>query len=257
MPSNWRPIGVLVGMACGLAVMPGSAVAQVGAPTMEDFEAAPPQFREEVSGGLIEVAPEERVRQNVEGDPPSDDPRDFNGMYNRLSRPGENPFARPEYPEGSILRELPARPRNLGERACLFASFPGLSSYSTTIVQNEDSIVFLMEENHGLRWARFADSRDYTPQGSYQGDSIARWQGDTLVIDTVAVKVEGWERMLHYVEHFRKNDDGNIEIEQFVMELGGALTPVGSLTLRWRPDLFYVEDICEDLGEEFGVGYSE
>ncbi|WP_313803739.1 hypothetical protein [Sphingobium sp.] len=264
----WRA-GLLTGLAAGgfLAASPG--IGQVGQATDEDFQEAPPQFREALSGGRIKPDESELTRQNVQGVPPSADPRDFNGMYNFLRKPraggpGGGPGGAPGGAGGPPPMPRPAaaggapagggRQPNIGSRACQFA-FPGLTSYSTTIVMNDRSVIFLMEENHALRWARFTDRHQANFTPTYSGDSIAKWEGNTLVVDTEGVKVEGQAATDHYVEKFAKLPDGNIAIDRFRVDASGALTPAEQVTLRWRPDLHYVEDICEDLGEAFGVNY--
>lgn len=259
-------------VAGALAILQaGPVVAQVGAPTDDDFKDAPPQFRESLTGGRIKPDASELVRQDVKGAPPSKDPRDFNGMYNFLrtpqpkaggGTPGGPPPAYGAAPEGGgPPKARPAGPpagggraSNVGARACLY-SFPSLTSYSTTIVMNATSVIFLMEENHALRWARFADAHQANFTPSYSGDSIARWDGNTLVVDTIGVKAEGKTDTAHYIERAIKLPDGNIAIDRFQVGADGVQTPLEKVTLRWRPDLHYVEDICEDFGEAFGVNY--
>lgn len=261
--------------AMGLWAMP--AMAQVGAATLDDIVDAPPQFKEALSGGKIKPQASELTRQNIQGAPPSKDPRDLNGMYNFLRAPGGAPRApggappgggAPSggYAAGGAAPGGPppggppagglASPRvsNVGAGACVINTFAGLTSYSTTILINARQVLFLMEENHLLRWATFADKHDPAAKPSFTGDSIARWDGDTLVIDTTQVATRGKPGTDHYVERMTKQADGNIAIERF-RDTDGQLTPVEKVTLRWRPDLHYVEDICEDFGEAFGIGY--
>jgi hypothetical protein len=116
-------------------------------------------------------------------------------------------------------------------------------------------VIFLMEENHALRWARFTDTHQANFVPSYSGDSIARWDGNTLVVDTIGVRAEGKTDTAHYVERASKLPDGNIAIDRFQVGADGVEAPLEKVTLRWRPDLHYVEDICEDFGEAFGVNY--
>lgn len=260
------------------------AQAQVGAPSEDDLKAAPPQFRSAVSGGKFKPADEELNRPVLNATPPSADLRDFNGIYSALRRTGTAggpPAPRPAGATGPAPEPVPGSPNgpsptgagaagpgysapaapggggrsNVGSRACVYRSFPGLTSYSTTIIQNDWSIVLLMEENHPMRWARFTDKHDPAFTPNYSGDSIAHWEGNTLVIDTVGVKVEGGSDLKHYVEKLEKQPNGNILIERFEVKADGTQQSVDKSGLRWRPDLHYVEDICEDLGEAFGSEY--
>jgi len=266
MSARWRNHRRTGLCACVLAMgawgMP--AMAQVGAATLDDIADAPPQFKEALSGGKIKPQASELTRQNIQGAPPSQDPRDLNGMYNFLRAPG-GPGGAPRAPGAAPPGGPPPRgaapgglasPRvsNVGAGACVINNFAGLTSYSTTILINPRQVLFLMEENHLMRWARFADTHDPAAKPSFTGDSIARWDGDTLVIDTTQVATRGKPDTDHYVERMTKQADGNIAIERF-RETDGQLAPVEKVALRWRPDLHYVEDICEDFGEAFGIGY--
>lgn len=260
-------------IAGGLLWLPLAAMAQVSSASDADIQDAPPQFKSSLSNGRIKPDASELTRQNIQGAPPSQDPRDFNGMYNFLRDPGGSPGAlagggKAGGPPGGAAKPggaggLPGgsgppgggRPTNLGAGACVVNSFGGLTSYSTTILINPREVMFLMEENHVLRWATFADWHKADAQPSYTGDSIARWDGDTLVIDTTQVAARGKPGTDHYVEKAAKLPNGNIAVERFKADDSGALQPVEKVTLRWRPDLHYVEDICEDFGEAFGIGY--
>lgn len=262
--------------ATALAMIALPAAAQVGSVSDDDIKDAPPQFRSDLSHGRIKPSDSELVRQNIEGAPPSADPRDFNGMYNFLRKPmprpggggpgggggspgGPPPGGRPGGPSpggpGTAAANGGPRPSSVGAGACVISGFPGLTSYSTTILIDPRQVAFLMEENHLLRWAPFAERHDPAAVPSFGGDSIARWDGNTLVIDTTQVRTRGVATLGHYVERFTKQPDGNIAIDRFQVADDGTQKPVEQVTLRWRPDLHYVEDICEDLGEAFGVGY--
>jgi hypothetical protein len=55
------------------------------------------------------------------------------------------------------------------------------------IVQTRDAVVILTEYGPDLRIIPFTDKHGPATQGSVLGDSIARWEGDTLVIETVGL----------------------------------------------------------------------
>jgi len=55
------------------------------------------------------------------------------------------------------------------------------------IVQTRDAVVILTEYGPDLRIIPFTDKHGPAIQGSLLGDSIARWEGDTLVIETVGL----------------------------------------------------------------------
>jgi hypothetical protein len=86
------------------------------------------------------------------------------------------------------------------------------------IVQTRDAIVVHAEMIHEARIIHM-DGRPHLPPGIrlWTGDSIGRWEGDTLVVDTTnfndgggfygdAGGNFGWDRNLHLVERFRLFD---------------------------------------------------
>jgi hypothetical protein len=88
------------------------------------------------------------------------------------------------------------------------------------IVQSPDVIAILFENQHTFRIIH-TDGRshpqDYDP--TWFGDSIGRWEGDTLVVDTIGVDDRTWldtaghehSDKLHLVERFQKVDSSNIK----------------------------------------------
>lgn len=82
--------------------------------------------------------------------------------------------------------------RPLGERCLVgFGSsggppmLPVLYNNHYQIVQNEDYIMILVEMNHDARIIRLNSKHlggEYTP---WMGDSVGRWEGDTLVVETI------------------------------------------------------------------------
>ena len=90
------------------------------------------------------------------------------------------------------------------------------------IVQTPRLIVILYEENTVFRQI-FLDGRKLAadPEPRWMGYSVGRWDGDTLVVDTVGVNEQSWlDRMghphsasLHVIERFRRRDVGHLEVE--------------------------------------------
>ncbi len=82
--------------------------------------------------------------------------------------------------------------RPLGERCMVgFGSsggppmLPVLYNNHYQIVQNEDYVMILVEMNHDVRIIRLNSKHMSPDHKPWLGDSIARWDGDTLVVETV------------------------------------------------------------------------
>jgi hypothetical protein len=109
--------------------------------------------------------------------------------------------------------------RPLGERCLLgFASTsgpPALPDYFYNnlhqIVQTPDSVMILTEMVHDARIVRM--NAQHVPKNIrlWLGDSVGRWEGDTLVVDTTnfnsKTRFRGSSEDLHVVERFTRVDD--------------------------------------------------
>ncbi|MGC3982893.1 MAG: hypothetical protein QM808_16705 [Steroidobacteraceae bacterium] len=120
--------------------------------------------------------------------------------------------------------------------------------YPTHIFMTEDRVTIIQEENHRTRRIYINGQHVKDGKPTYGGDSIATWDGDTLVVETINIKGQEGQTL---VERIRKTDGGRT-LENVSTTNGGAAT---TSLMAWRPDLDWVEDICEDFGEAFGEGY--
>ena len=90
--------------------------------------------------------------------------------------------------------------------------------YPFQIIQNPRYVVFLFEQNNWFHIVPFRDAHSKEPNPTWFGESIANWEGDTLVIDTIGFN--GFTRLdtrgnphsdkLHLVQTFRRTDAGHI-----------------------------------------------
>src|SRR5437588_3052824 len=137
----------------------------------------------------------------------------------RNVRPTSDQTAREDDPgfEGNGAYDDPER-RPLGERCLMgFGSTSGppiLPNYFYNnlhqIVQTRDSVVILTEMVHDARMVRM--NAEHLPKTitKWMGDSVGRWEGDTLVVDTTnfseKTRVRGSTANLHIVERFTRVD---------------------------------------------------
>jgi hypothetical protein len=90
--------------------------------------------------------------------------------------------------------------------------------YPIQIMQNETHVAFLFEQNTWFHVVPFRSAHAEDDHPTWFGDSIAKWDGDTLVIDTV--DFNGYTRLdtrghphsdrLHLVQTFRRTDAGHL-----------------------------------------------
>jgi hypothetical protein len=114
--------------------------------------------------------------------------------------------------------------RNLSERCLLgFNSGPPMlpSAYNNNvqIAQTNDTVLLLNEMIHNARIVPL-DGRPHGRLLQWVGDSRGRWQGDTLVVDTINFSVanfRGASPQMHLVERFTRRDADTL-IYEFTVE---------------------------------------
>ncbi len=145
---------------------------------------------------------------------------------------------------------------DLPQAHCLPGSPPVFAgaSFTTKFVQTPDLLVILFEDLPGFRQV-FLDDRGHpeNPDPTWMGHSIGRWEGDTLVVDTVGFNDRGWTRFfprteaMRLVERYRRIDYGHLEVIVTYDDPGVFMEP-WTQRMVWdlAPDLEIMEYVCEN-----------
>ncbi len=159
------------------------------------------------------------------------------------------------------------------------------------VLQQPGEVTFLYFEDHEVRHVRMNQQHPAMVTPSWYGDSVGHFEGDTLVIDTVGIKVGphamvDWygtphSPALHVVERYRLVDyerakEGlerdakeNFQVQQdmidphyrgkllqlaFTVEDAGVFTMPWSATMTYRPQLGqWEESICAENFSKYGT----
>jgi hypothetical protein len=130
------------------------------------------------------------------------------------------------------------------------------SPYPIEIVQTAGRMTFLHEVAHNVRriWLNRPHPRNLA--STYMGDSVAHWEEDTLVVDTVGlndrtfIDDEGSSHSdkLRTIERYRKLDGGS-KLEM-IITVEDPVTLERPYSYRriyhWRPDIRPQEYVCEE-----------
>ena len=266
------------------ALLAGRAYAQIEKPTESELDAAPKQFQALVHGKSKFITP---INQGFSGKGnirppdavpvvtipnPSHDPRDFTGYWYDPDAPGG------QLPGGGVPVPLADAPPGLvrttkidAERLCIVDLGP--EPESGRIYQNKYKLT--MVYNNQLRARRIYFAGHHTPNAPLtgNGDSIAHWEGNTLVVDTIALRgfISGLDATLegglhkiliasphlHVVERITKSSDGSTLTDQETWTDPSVSAMPYHLTVKYQ----YIQDPlgydfeCEDVGDEFGLDY--
>ena len=224
------------------------------------------------------------------------DPRDFNGLWllaggglddpegsgSPTGAPGGNKDlsddwgfdTRPQL-KGPYLREYQQRraaDRKAGRDfmvTCKPNGMPALTAgpYANEILQNAKQINWF-QEFPGETWRIYLDGRPHPNPAEYPatltGHSTGRWEGDTLVVDTVNIRTDtllfgqgrstnhlGHSEKMHIVQRLHLLDKDHLQIKGTVTDPQALVTPWQyTLTYHRHPGEEIVEYLCDDNNRE-------
>jgi hypothetical protein len=126
--------------------------------------------------------------------------------------------------------------------------------YLVKLVQTPSLLVMLLEDFVSMRQV-FLDGRAHPKDAnpSWYGHATGKWDGDTLVIDTVGFNDQGWigiypiTEMLHVTERYHRRDLAHLDIEITIDDPGTFKRP-WKLTMVWdlAPKEEIQEYVCDD-----------
>ena len=131
-----------------------------------------------------------------------------------------------------------------------------LQPFPFQMVQTPKEIVMIYEYDHTVRQI-FIDGRKHPDDilPTYMGHSIGKWEGDTLVVDTVGFNEKTWldrdghphSDQLHIIERFHRIDFDNMTIDLNIQDPKALAKPwVSQLSVQLRPSWDIMELVCTD-----------
>ena len=145
-----------------------------------------------------------------------------NGTGDNLQLVGDytNPIMKPRAAE-VVKKHGEIALKGIGDPTPRNQCWPGgvpfvFSDRPTQLLQTPDKIVILYGYNHQVRYVRLNQPHPAQVTPSWYGDSVGHYEGDTLIIDTVGVKVGPFAMVdwygtphteaLHVIERYRLLD---------------------------------------------------
>jgi hypothetical protein len=149
------------------------------------------------------------------------------------------------------------------EARCLPAGVPRMAPYPWKIVQQPKLMVFLFEGNIHTYRQIFLDGRGHPddPDPTWYGHSIAKWEGDTLVVDSIGFNDKFWfdfaahphTEKLHITERYRRPDYSHLDYEVVIDDPGAYTKP---FTMYGHSPLVedseIIEYICNENNQDVG-----
>jgi len=200
----------------------------------------------------------------------SDDPRDFSGPWSAMLITGT----------GELL-DVPSKVRpgpqiiSPYEATRLCSGPSGFLSNGFNVLQRPEQITLLLA-NDFVRVRRIAMNAQHpaAPEVTFAGDSVGHWEGNTLVVDTIAVKGAIARQRdpkslmfnhllmatptLHVIERITKLNPSQLRIVSTYEDPAHGMKSY-SMRVDYRfgamdPEL---EEFCESVGDLFGPAYTQ
>ena len=169
-------------------------------------------------------------------------------------KPGEEPM-RPE--AAAILEQRMKSGEDFHTAYCLPDSLPaGLTTNFFKMLQTPGEIVTLFENISPGRQI-YTDGRPLPedPVPSWMGYSVGKWQGDTLVVETVGITDRAWldgfghprSDAMRITERYTRRDFGHMDLEITFDDPTYYTRPFGfQTTLHLVPDSDILEYVCAE-----------
>src|SRR6185369_17175784 len=179
---------------------------------------------------------------------------DLSGVWIGNAPDVDAPVMLPWAEEITKQRRAGSGSRNPSE-SCLPGDVFLVSPFLYKIIQTPSVIAILWEGNVPAVVQIFLGGRPHAKDAfpSWMGDSIGRWDRDTLVVDTVGFNDQSWIRvfphteMLHVVQRYPRPNKGRIE-KEVIIEDPGTFTKPWKMRVGW--DLAPGEEVKEYICNE-------
>jgi len=223
-------VGASSVLACGMAALLSGAAAQ---------NAPAPNFGPDSTTAWIALDQEFLPPPNGPGPvmaDPAHKPKPGQSQFRvaDLSNPILQPWAREELRKANE-RALSGKPAYTPKERCWPIGVPGFLLYPVFPVyflQTPNEVTMIWAEDHQVRRIYLNQPHSARPAPSWFGESVGRYEGDTLVVDTIGLNtrtfVDSYRTphtdKLHVVERFRLIDGGKTLEAKVHVDDPGAFT---------------------------------
>ena len=166
-----------------------------------------------------------------------------------------------------------------------------LSNQQLQVLQQANQVTMIYSHGHQVRYVRMNSQHPANPTPSWYGDSVGRYEGDTLVVDTVAIKVAPLSTVdrygtphteaLHVVERYRMVEQASVNSEPLatggfrgvddavdrsykgkVLRVDFTVEDTGAFNMPWSGAVVYqragatriIEDVCAESRHDYITG---
>jgi len=196
---------------------------------------------------------------NVRGPAPRtrDGHPDLTGVWNGSLDPNPQPAAMLPWADEVVKQRRATNAREQPSAHCLPDDPTPTLPLLRKFVQTPTLLVQLFEQDPHYRQI-FLDGRDHPKDAdpTWMGHSVARWDKDTLVVDSSGFNDKSWiifgaglphTEMLHVIEKYRRLDLAHMQVDVIVEDPGTFIKPIERhMTWQLAPGEDVLEFICNE-----------
>ena len=162
-----------------------------------------------------------------------------------LDNPILQPWARDVVRKRNAL-VLAGKPANPPHASCWPVGVPGFLLRPMTqamyFIQGPKEVLMILASKVEVRHIHLTDKHSDNVKTSWYGESIGRYEGDSLIVDTIGLDDRTWvdgfgtphTKQLHVIERFHLIEDGKVLEANLHIEDPGAFTMPWDATQRFR-----------------------
>ena len=130
-----------------------------------------------------------------------------------------------------------------------------LHPFPMQIVQTPNEVLMIFEYDHTVRHIFLNRGHSEYPDPTYGGESVGHWDGDTLVVDTIALGDQTWldrvghrhSDQLHVIERMQRMEHDKLQIEVTMEDPKTLVKPwTSTLDFTLHPNWNLMEQDCTD-----------
>jgi hypothetical protein len=180
---------------------------------------------------------------------------DFSGTWNGSGDPNQQAPTPLPWADAIAKERLANNLKDSPSAYCLPGEMFPSSPLIYKFIQTSSLFVQLTEDEPAYRQI-FLDGRSHPkdPDPTWKGHSVAKWDGDTLVVDTIGFNEKGWlpenlphTEKLRIVERYRRPDLAHLKIDVTIDD-PGTLSKPWNIHMTWElaPGEELIEYVCPE-----------
>ena len=186
---------------------------------------------------------------------------DYNNLVGDYSNPILKPWAAEavkKYGDISLTGNVAPSPAN----QCWPQPVPFIyKNFGLQMLQTPNEVTLIYEQDHEFRKIRMNQPHPAQVKPSFSGDSVGHWEGDTLVVDTVGIKVDRpyamidifgtpYTEKLRVVERYRMVDYDQAKdgLDRGLKENWAPAGPMAAVDKNYRGKHLQIHVTIEDEG---------